>query len=456
VTGGPSTSQILSLTNPAPRVVGPLSTSGSQILDGNVPARPVVLKGIDATNDGYEAVWDNDPTGYYGALNPGLLTPAAVGNLYRWGANTVRIMLSSDLYLQNCPGETYPVSQAAYAADVQKEVNLVTSFGMVAVVTLAGVNPKQPNGNCYDPPIQASDKTGYVQYGGPAPLPPAADATAFFHDLASHLGTNPLVAFELFNEPNVCELTQSNGTQSDVPWTPQCPQAQGDQGWANDGTMVVQGGLGAPVTYAAAGMKTLYNSVRQNGAASNLVFVDSNHFASDPKTFDSVCATSGCAWQGPTNLVYVFHYYDCQPDGSTSTKGDCSDGTPETCATINGNLAAKLVDRARWPAPVDFNEFSWPQYETSYVYGTNSTPLNAYGHGLYVNNVIAYLDAHGISWGLFAYENDTAVHNVWQGPYATVTAGDTVPWSATANAQAAINDMSGTTAQCTDPPSGYG
>ena len=453
---GLSAPQTVSLTNPAPRVVGPLSTSGNQILDGNGNA--LVPKGIDAVNFGAQSSNENDPTGFYGQTNPGLLTPAAVGNLYRWGVNTVRLMLSTDLYLQNC-GETYPVTKDVYDADVQKEVRLITSFGMVAVVDQHVVNPKNANGSCYYPPTAAgSPNTGFSKYGGAAPLPPAADAAAFFQDLASHLGGNNLVAFELYNEPAICEVTPATGgqPQTDAVWTNQCPQTSADLGWANDGTFASQGSnLGPPITYSAAGMHSLYNAVRQNGAPNNLVFVDSNRFADDSHSFDSVCATAGCAWQGsPTNLVYVFHEYLCGPDGSTPTQADCSNATPETWETIDANLDLKLADRNQWNAPVDFNEFSWPQkpYETSYVNtNNNNTPFQPCAKaGLYVNNVIAHLDTLGIGYGLFAYENVPGVHQPWIGPYGTVAAGDTVPWTPSDNATPAVHDMQGTAAQSTD------
>ena len=138
-----------------------------------------------------------------------------MGNLYEWGANAVRLFLSSDLYLQNCPGVSYPISASAYVADLQKEVNLITSYGMVAILTLASTNP-----NCQFQP------TSWGLYGVPAPLPPAADATAFFTSLASKLGSNPLVSFELYNEPHVCgsgspqtdSSSYPNGCSSQAAW----------------------------------------------------------------------------------------------------------------------------------------------------------------------------------------------------------------------------------------------
>jgi hypothetical protein len=452
---GLNAGQTLALTNPLPKVKGPLTTSGTQIIDKGASGgpKPVVLKGADAVNWGYAAAWDNDPTGYYGALDPGLLRPAAVGNLYRWGANYVRVMLSSDLYLQNCPGETYPVSQADYAADVRKEVNLITSFGMVAVLDLHFVNPKRNDtGFCYFSPTKSSDtdQTRYSQYGSAVPLPPKSDAVAFFQDLASHLGSNPLVAFELYNEPGVCGTA---GTTAYTTWSDACKNNDdyNSKAWGTDGTVSTADAFAGPLVYSGAGMQSLFDTVRQNGAPNNLVFVDSNNWAQDPHTFNYVCATptSGCYLHGG-NLVYVFHEYLCGPDQSKATQVDCGNATPETCATITANMSSKLADRAKWPAPVDFDEFGWPQSAAiQYTYvdsSNNNTRFTPYNNGLYINNVIAYADAHGIGWGVFAYEND--VNPVWQGPYALTTDTSTVPWKANADGQAAIDDMQGTTAHC--------
>lgn len=429
----------LALSNPAPRLAGPLSVSGSQVLDAN--RNPVALHGIDA---GYF---------YASATNPQLLTNQAIGNMYLWGANYVRMMMSSDLYLQPCSGVAYP---PGYADAFDRQVQQITSYGMLAVIDLHLVNPtcRQPASN--------------GQYGSPLPLPDATGAQQLFSRLTAAFAGNPLVAYELYNEPYVCadSPTGSNDTSS---YPNGCSsQAVADQAWVNGGTVTLSDGS----TYAGAGMKSIYDTVR-TGAPGSLVFVDANGFASDRGSFDAVCQTGGgatCLWENPTGLVYVFHYYNCQdatPAGQTDQLANCENGTPETCATISGAIGQRLQDpgngNAAWPAPVDFDEFGWPQNEAKYQYKSTTilgvstdTTFTAYGHGLWINNVIATLESHGAGWSVFAYGNAFPGVPVWQGPYTLVADADSVPWPGNPDGQATIDGLQGQAMTCTDPPAGDG
>jgi Cellulase (glycosyl hydrolase family 5)/Invasin, domain 3 len=435
---GLSAAQSLTLTNPPKRLTGPLSVSGTQILDGTGNA--VTLHGLDAVSF------------YASPSDPMTLTPMTVGNLYRWGANDVRVMMSSDLYLHNCANVSYPPN---YDQAFDDEINLITSYGMLAVIDLHASNP-----TCAQP--QANGLYGSATLG----LPPQADAQALFTQLTATFGANPLVGYELYNEPHACfDPTTGEDVNS---FGQNCTQANLDSAWLNGGTYL---DTASAKTYAAAGMPSLYDTVRQ-GAPSSLVFVDANGYASDNHSFDNVCQTAGgatCAWENPTNMVYVFHYYDCQDTtSSTSTTSNqqatCEDGTPETCATITARLGYDFVDHAHnapWPAPIDLNEFGWPQNEAKYQYAKKvlnqsvETTFTAYNHGLFINNVIATLQAHGASWSAFAYGNQHPGQNVWQGPYTLVGSADTVPWTANPDGQSTINGMAGPLT-CQDPPAGDG
>lgn len=433
-----SSTASVTLTNPPPRVVGPLSVSGNTIHDGN--GNPVVLRGAAAMSL------------YASSTDPETLTPLTVGNLYRWGANSVRVMMSSDLYLHNCPGIAYPPN---YDTAFNDEINLITSYGMVAIIDLHATNPE-----CQQP--ASNGQYGSATLG----LPPLSDAQTLFTQLTATFAGNGLVAYELYNEPHVCyDATTGVDVNS---FGTSCNQANLDTPWLDGGTYQVSPG----VTYAAAGMKALYATVRQ-GAPSSVVFVDANGYASDNHSFDNVCQTSTgatCAWENPTNLVYVFHEYDCQdttPSGGASNQqATCDDGTPETCATINGHVDWELADHAHagaaWPAPVDYDEFGWPQNEAKYQYASTNllgqkvmTTFTAYNHGLFINNVIARLQSHGVSWATFAYGNQQPGQSVWQGPYTLVGSADTVPWTANPDGQAMVNGFNGTL-QCQDPPPGDG
>jgi hypothetical protein len=430
-------SATLTLTNPPKRLSGPLSVSGAQVLDS--AGHPVVLQGADAVNF------------YASPADPETLTPLTAGNLYLWGANTVRVMMSSDLYLHNCSGISYPPD---YVAAFDREVNLITSYGMLAVLDLHASNPQ-----CQQP--ASNGQYGSASLG----LPPLADAQSLFTQLTAAFASNPLVAYEVYNEPHVClDPTTGNDVNS---YGQSCTQANRDTPWLDGGTYQIVPGQ----TYTAAGMRALYGTVRQ-GAPSSLVFVDANGYAADNHSFDNVCQTSTgatCAWENPTNMVYVFHEYDCQdttPAGQTTTQAQCNDNTPEACATITGSIGYQLQDHAHggaaWPAPVDFNEFGWPQNEAKYQYPSTNllgqsvqSTFTAYGHGLWINNVIATLQAHGASWSVFAYENHRPGENIWQGPYTLVADAGSVPWTANPDGQSMVNGMHGTLT-CQDPPAGTG
>jgi hypothetical protein len=433
-----TTSAPLTLTEPTPRVVGPLTTSGKEIRDGN--NSPIRLKGIDAT------------TVYASNTDPKLLSPIHVGNLYVWGANSVRVMLSSSLYMGDCgvapANETYPPN---YRDAVQKEVDLINSFGMVAVLDLHLSNP-----GCQTPRNSANG-----QYGIPAPLPAKAEAEAFMADLATRYGTNhPLVAFELYNEPFVCG--RADGTVGSS-YGSQCPTANFDnQAWVNGGMVTFPAPSTTP-SYLGAGMKSLYDAVRNNGAPNSLVFVDANHFASDKNSFDALCATPGpgCLWVGATNVVYVFHVYDCQETDAQNRAATCEDSTPESCTTVNPRLDYEFTVPGRgflpWPVPVDINEFGFPQgptetyrYKDQNVLGVqtykNFTPT---GNGRWLNNVISYLDGKGLSWSVFAYDKDVVGSpGVWQGPYTHVQRTDTSPWTSNANGDVVRKGFQGQTLTC--------
>jgi hypothetical protein len=428
-------SSSMTLTDPPVRLVGPLRTSGTQILDGN--NNPVRLKGLGAVN------WASTGT------VPTLMAPAHVGNAYLWGANSVRLMLSANLYLGDCPGvETYPPN---YRDALQREVDLVTSYGMLAVLDLHLSNP-----NCATP---RNSSNGV--YGIPVPLPPKVETDALFADLAARYGGNSLVAFELYNEPFVCGNKDLNGNWDGTvssSYPNGCPDKNlANQAWVNGGTVTHT----SPTdNYLGAGMKSIYDKVRASGAPNSLVFIDANGFASDARSFDALCSTSGCLWPGTANVVYTFHYYGCQETDYTNRVATCSSPTPESCTTINSSLDNELTVPGKgylpWNVPVDYNEFGWPQAETKYQYPsknllgqttyTQFTPTN---HGRFLNNVISYYDSHAFSWSVFAYGQEVpGQHSQWQGPYTHVQYADTVPWTPNDNGQSVKNGLQGLPLTC--------
>lgn len=289
----------------SPAVVGPLRTSGNAILDGN--GHRLVLRGINA--------W-----GLEDSVDPPVLDEEQIVQAKEWGADMVRIPLGEQLWLSSScdysPG---------YVAAVDQMVNWVTSLGMVALLDLH-----------YDA----------VGCDAPGQLPMADDpgSITFWQQVAARYAGNPLVAFDLYNEPY--------GISNSV--------------WLSGGAVTANG-----VTYQAAGMQQLYDAVRSSGA-SNLVVVSGNDWAND---------VPGALLQG-TNIAYAVHAYTC------------AGAAPPSCSTPDPYSPDALLDP--WitfgrSQPVLVTEFGWPDQ----------------ADGTYNQAVIAFAEAQGWGWSVFAFDGTT-------------------------------------------------
>lgn len=415
--GGPSASQAVSLTNVTPRLTGPFTASGTQILQGSSSVIPEGANWpyVDTVSYSYDGK----------GLDKAFLNAYSAGTLFEAGANFVRIPVSSDLWLQNCSAEASYYDKN-YQQELSNEVNLVTSYGMMALVDFHTTNP-----NCQDTPNQGN---GYAVGGGPSPLPSVSDASAFWSQVANKFAGNPLVAFELYNEPWVC--TVSGSVIQGSPSGPCSSESNSESAWLNGGTM------SGTNTYSAAGMQALYGYVRAQ-APSNLVFVDSNNFASNPADFQYIPASFA-------NVVYVIHDYPCQGFPSAT----CYGPTPESPSSIESGINNDLTNPAThgaWPAPMVIDEFGFPQGATYKEVGSGTTlnlpsggqscTVNGQAAGCIINNIIAYLQQKGVGWAVFQYSNSEPWEYpstgsgcaVPQSPNPWGTICNTYPWQANAD-----------------------
>jgi hypothetical protein len=181
---------------------------------------------------------------------------------------------------------------------------------------------------------------------GPAGLTPMADspgAVTFWQAIASRYQNNALVAFDLFNEPNVSQSV-----------------------WLDGGLFAANG-----QAVQAAGMQQLYDTVRGTGAQ-NLVVISGLDFADHPPT----------TRVGGVNIAYGAHAYQC------------STAPPPSCTTPRPYDAAVPLDH--WvnfakTTPVIVTEFGWPNGDS----------------GAYNTNVIDFAEAHGWGWSGFAWDGGT-------------------------------------------------
>jgi hypothetical protein len=298
----------------SPVVVGPLHTSGNRILeatDAPVTLQGVVLNGLE-----------DDPSAAQ-------VSEQAVIEARAWGANFVRVPVGEQFWMpENCD------YSSSYRSTVNQVVNWITSLGMVALLDL-----------------------DYTTVGGCLPgaahnMADAAQSLPFWSSVASQFASNPLVAFDLFNEPH---------NISDQVWLDGGPTTDYFFPWQ---------------TYQAAGMQQLYDAVRSTGAQ-NLVFISGNTWAS---TVPSTLVTG-------TNIVYAAHAYTCP------------NNAPPSCTNAAPYDPSQLLDSwigVSGSVPVVVTEFGWPsQYD-----------------GTYNSNVISFAQSRGWGWAAFAFE-DAQNSTVW-------------------------------------------
>ncbi len=284
-----------------PPVVGPLHTSGNQIVQAN--GHPVVLHGVDLT----------------ALLSPGTTPPVTqeeIESIRAWGANLVRISVGEQLLLPD--GCQYDPD---YGAKLAQVVRWVTDLGMVALIDLHESEPVLCLG------------------AGDQDMADDPGSVSFWQTVAGTFASNPLVAFDLYNEPHDI---------SDAVWL--------DGGTATD-----------YLPYQAAGMQELYDAVRSTGAR-NLVFVSGNDWATEPPSQ----LVSG------RNIVYSVHDYTCPQQAPPA----CSSPHPYDPATILRQWTALAAT-----VPVFIGEFGWPSA----------------GDGTYNQTLVALARRLGWGWDAFSW-----------------------------------------------------
>ena len=278
--------------------------SGNRIYDAR--GQVVVLRGIDLY-------------GLQSSGTPPSATEAQVAGIHAWGADMVRISLGEQLWLSSScaydPGYEHTVDQL---------VNWVTSMGMLALLEL---HFNTPGGAC----VPASQQV----------MADAPGSVTFWQQVAARYGSNPLVAFDLYNEPH----------------------AISDKVWLDGGTVTTNGN-----TWQAAGMQQLYDAVRSTGTK-DLVVVTGNAWGED----------SPARLVSGTNIVYSDHIYTC----GVAPPPKCWIPDPTDPAPFLGPWTARSSQ-----VPVMIGEFGWPSQ----------------GDATFDDNTIAYADAHGWGWCAFAWD----------------------------------------------------
>ena len=298
-------------TGIAAPVQPPLSTSGQFVLDGN--GRQVHFRGIDVNGLQYS--------------NTATVTTDEIAAAQQWGANFIRLPLAENYALQgDC------LYDPSYLGKVDTLVNAATSRGMFIMLDLHTQSLQQ----CDAPAQQLMPDTG---------------ALTFWSMVAQRYAANPLVGFDLYNEPH------------DVI----------DARWNVGGTFRSNG-----VTFVSPGMQALYDTVRQN-APTNLIFASGSNWA----TYYPAAAPL----TGTTNLVWAAHAYTC-PNGPPDTA---------KCFPGPGGLYDPSSLLGSWneigkTMPVMVTEFGYPSKT----------------EGRYTNAVNNYVLARGwVGWDVYAFDGNS-------------------------------------------------
>lgn len=199
-----------------PSSIQGLHVSGNAILNG--ANQQIRLVGVNRAGGEYmciqgRGIWDG-PT-----------DAASVQAIASWATNAIRIPLNEDCWL-NINGVNSAMGGATYQQAVMDYVNLVNSFGLVAILDLHWTN------------------AGTTPATAQQPIPDLDHAPAFWQSVATTFKSNSSVIFDVFNEPY--PDSNSDTTAGWVCWR--------------------DGGTCPGSSYPVAGMQTLVTTIRNTGA----------------------------------------------------------------------------------------------------------------------------------------------------------------------------------------------
>ena len=344
----------------AKAAVGMPTVQGNIIVDGY--GNPLILKGahIQSVLDRFHQYATTADWLAYRHLNSATFDVM----VNDWHMNTVRIA-TSDYAWQKWPygGPT------AYMQTLQSIVAQANQAGLYVVLSmhedLAGGLPtgqKEPTG-----------------WALPTPF-----AVTYWQAVATTFKNNPMVMFDIYNEPHVNETA----LKLDEP---------GWNIWMHGGTITYTTPGGVTKNYTFAGMQDLIYAIRGQGANQIIIAeAPENSFMN----FESDCINLGMAahcnfLQDPANtanpnIMYSVHEYFV-PIGKTPRSAPFWD-------TKFGNLSSEV--------PIFIGEWEF-SINTSFVTRcedvTGTRSLTADEATQLVESVLSYMDAHGTSWTTFSF-----------------------------------------------------
>lgn len=292
----------------------PLHVDGTQVQDAN--GVPVILNGIH--RDGPEVNSDQEGPPRF----PTADEIAWIGHGHgtgSWNAKVVRVPVGAPMWLGNCPGLW--ADPTGYKAQVDATISAITDQGMLALLDLH------------------TTSAGCTKVDRHA-MPDAPEAQNFWQSAASRYASNPLVAFELYNEPHwVSDDVWLNGTTGATvqDCNPDVYSPDAVENLRKKATL--QTCKATKPKYQAAGMQDLYDIVSA-AAPEHLIVVNGNGWATNVPAH-LVNATAG-------NLIYAIHPYTC-PDPKDCDASTKNHANMDVFNGWNGFGAPVLVSEVGWP-----------------------------------------------------------------------------------------------------------
>jgi aryl-phospho-beta-D-glucosidase BglC (GH1 family) len=306
-------------TTPLANIPGMPHVRGNSILDGS--SHPMVLRGAHVTSAfNYILAWNHGADPFI-ALNPNVFTA-----MREWGMNIVRIPITNWIY---------QLSPASYLAKLDTVVREANAARLYVVID------------------DHDDDQAGSPYGSGADVPKPETIT-FWKAIASHYRTNPMIMFDIINEPK----------QTD--WST----------WLHGGgTITGSTGKAAPIV----GMQDVVNAIRSVGAPQIII-------AEASTEMDGFAGIGNDLIQDP-NIVYSIHeYFDYRPNNDL-------DRSPAGWDVMFGNLSATH--------PVFIGEWAFLPNANHPVFCENITTFQAVQ---LVQSFLLYMQQHQVSWTAWNFD----------------------------------------------------
>jgi hypothetical protein len=308
-----------------------LRVAGNHLVDG--AGNRVQLRGVNRSGTEYACVqgW---------GIFDGASDEASVAAIAAWHVNAVRIPMNEDCWLA-INGINPAYAGTNYQHAIINYVNLLNQHGIYAILDLATVG--------------LSTAPSSVQ----SPMPDEESAT-FWSSVATSFKHNPAVLFDLYNEP-----FPDNNTDTPAAWT--C--------WRDGGTC-------AGLSYQAAGMQQLVDTVRAAGAT-NVITIPGIGYASVLDQWGAYEPTDPAG-----QLVADFHNYSfggCTTAACWNTIPGQLHGAPLLTGEMGFDGYVETYMNWADTHAVSYLAWTWDTWGCgggqALISDYNGTPCNPYGTG---------------------------------------------------------------------------